>query len=101
MFNQVRIPIRALGALLSLSLCNSSLGLNHPNVVFVFANGIGYGDLKVYGHPYNNTTNLYCLAAKVNVFKKSHVTGITCSPSSTIFTTSRYPVSYPNYMANF
>ncbi len=35
-----------------------------PNVVFILADDLGFGDLKCYGHPYARTPNLDRLAIK-------------------------------------
>ena len=35
-----------------------------PNIVFIFADDLGYGDLACYGHPYAKTPNLDRLASQ-------------------------------------
>ena len=39
-----------------------------PNIVFIFADDLGYGDLASYGHPYAKTPNLDRLAAEGTSF---------------------------------
>ena len=36
-----------------------------PNIVFLFADDFGWGDLACYGHPYSKTPNLDKLASEV------------------------------------
>lgn len=72
-----------------------------PNIVFIFADDLGYGDLASYGHPYAQTPNLDKLASEGTRFQRFYVTGVTCSPSRTGFLTSRHPAGYANYMPDF
>ncbi|MEM7147984.1 MAG: sulfatase-like hydrolase/transferase [Verrucomicrobiota bacterium] len=66
-----------------------------PNIVMLFADDLGYGDLACYGHPYAKTPNLDALAAQGTLFQKFNVTGTTCNPSRTGILTSRHPNSFP------
>jgi len=70
-----------------------------PNVVFIFADDLGWGDLACYGHPYAKTPSLDKLASQGTRFERFYVTGVTCCPSRTGIMTSRHPASYPKYMA--
>jgi N-acetylgalactosamine-6-sulfatase len=72
-----------------------------PNIVFILADDLGYGDLGCYGHPYAQTPELDKLASEGTMFRRFYVTGVTCCPSRTGFMTSRHPASYPKYMAGF
>ena len=54
-----------------------------PNIVLLFADDLGYGDLACYGHPYAQTPNLDRLAAEGSRFTQFYVTGTTCNPSRT------------------
>ena len=72
-----------------------------PNIVFILADDLGYGDLACYGHPYAQTPQLDKRASEGTRFHRFYVTGVTCCPSRTGFMTSRHPASYPKYMANY
>lgn len=72
-----------------------------PNVVFILADDLGWGDLHCYGHPYALTPSLDKLAKEGIRFERFYVTGVTCCPSRTGFMTSRHPASYPKYMAGY
>ena len=67
-----------------------------PNVVFIFADDLGYGDLACYGHPYARTPHIDSLAEDGTRFEQFYVSGITCCPSRTGIMTS---VNAPRYVA--
>lgn len=72
-----------------------------PNVVFLFADDLGYGDLACYGHPYAKTPNLDRLAKEGTRFTQFYVTGVTCNPSRTGVMTGLFPARFPKYPADF
>lgn len=74
---------------------------DRPNVVLIFADDLGYGDLACYGHPYARTPHLDRLAAEGTRFMQAYVTGITCSPSRTGLMTGRFPATFGKYPADF
>ncbi len=82
-------------------LFQSSAAAKPPNIVFILADDLGYGDLGCYGHPYARTPNLDRLASEGTRFTQFRVTGVTCCPSRTGFMTSRHPASFPKYMSDF
>jgi arylsulfatase A-like enzyme len=71
-----------------------------PNIVFLLADDLGYGDLGCYGHPYARTPNIDLLAKDGTRFTQFYATGMTCCPARTGLMTSRYPATYPTYPAN-
>jgi N-acetylgalactosamine-6-sulfatase len=71
-----------------------------PNIVFLFADDMGWGDLHCYGHPYAKTPNLDKLAADGTRFLQFYATGVTCCPSRTGFMTSKFPATFAKYPAN-
>jgi arylsulfatase A-like enzyme len=60
-----------------------------PNVVILFADDMGYGDLGCYGHPLIRTPNIDGLASE-GIRLTSFVTGSWCVPSRTQLITGRY-----------
>jgi len=60
-----------------------------PNIVFILADDLGYGDLACYGHPYAKTPALDKLATEGTRFTQAYAGGQTCSPSRTAIMTGR------------
>lgn len=54
-----------------------------PNIVFVFADDWGWGDLSCHGHPYLKTPNIDKLASEGIDFHQFNVCSPVCSPSRT------------------
>ncbi|WP_430450643.1 sulfatase family protein [Rhodopirellula europaea] len=72
-----------------------------PNIVFLFADDLGYGDLGCYGHPYARTPVIDQLAKEGTRFTQFYVTGVTCNPSRTGLMTGLFPARFPKYAADF
>ncbi|MDF1851629.1 MAG: sulfatase-like hydrolase/transferase [Verrucomicrobiales bacterium] len=86
----------------SLSLFSQGLAeTTPPNIVFFFADDLGYGDLGCYGHPYARTPNLDRLAEEGTRFTQAYVTGVTCNPSRTGLMTGLHPARFQRYAADF
>jgi arylsulfatase A-like enzyme len=62
-----------------------------PNIVFVFADDWGWGDLGCYGHPVVKTPNLDSLAAEGTLFTQFYVCSGVCSPSRAAVMTGQFP----------
>ena len=62
-----------------------------PNVVFIYADDLGYGDLSCYGATKISTPNLDKLASKGIRFTNAHATSATCTPSRYAVMTGQYP----------
>jgi arylsulfatase A-like enzyme len=70
----------------------TDMGLGtRPNIVFVFADDWGWGDLGCYGHPHIRTPNLDQLASQGTLFSQFYVCSGVCSPSRAAAMTSRFP----------
>ena len=62
-----------------------------PNVVFIFADDLGYGDLGCYGATKVNTPNIDKLAAEGRRFTDAHSASAVCTPSRYGLLTGEYP----------
>ena len=63
-----------------------------PNVIFIFADDLGYGDLSCYGSDSIYTPHLDQLAAKGVRFTDFYSTSPICSPSRAGLLTGQYPI---------
>jgi arylsulfatase A-like enzyme len=71
------ISFLALFILLPSSFCLMA----QPNIVFIMADDLGYGDLGCYGNTINKTPNIDALAASGLRFTDFHSSGPMCSPT--------------------
>ncbi len=65
---------------------------NKPNVIILFADDLGYGDLSSYGAQDVNTPNIDALANEGIRFTDFQVPSSVCSPSRAALLTGRYPM---------
>ena len=65
-----------------------------PNIVFVFIDDMGYGDLSCYGNKDIQTANIDRLAAEGVRFEQFYVASPICSPSRVGITTGQYPARH-------
>jgi arylsulfatase A-like enzyme len=61
-----------------------------PNVVLIYADDVGYGDLACYGATRVRTPNLDRLAAQGIRFSNAHASSATCTPSRYSLLTGQY-----------
>ncbi len=99
--NRRRYLLVAVLALVGLSGVSRGASDRPPNVVFMFADDLGYGDLGCYGHPYAKTPAIDQLAEEGTRFTQFYVTGVTCNPSRTGLMTGLFPARFPKYAADF
>lgn len=71
-----------------------SLAAERPNILFLFADDWGWGDLGCHGHPYAKTPNIDRLAAEGTDFHRFTVASGVCSPSRTAVMTGHFPARY-------
>lgn len=62
-----------------------------PNIVFIYADDLGFGDLACHGHPQIKTPNLDRLAREGTDFWSFTVVNPVCSPSRTGIVTGQFP----------
>jgi len=85
--------------ILSLACLGMCIGLTtslhaqspRPNIIFILADDLGWGDLGCYGHPITQTPNLDRMAREGTLFTQFYVCGSVCSPSRCAFFTGQYP----------
>jgi arylsulfatase A-like enzyme len=65
-----------------------------PNIIFIFADDWGWGDLGCHGHPWLKTPHLDRLASEGTDFQQFNVLNPVCSPSRTAMMTGHYPARY-------
>ncbi len=82
----------ACGAQVETSTAAEDTAERPPNVVVLFADDLGYGDLGSYGHPYNRTPHLDALAQAGQRWTDFYVAAPVCSPSRGSLLTGRLPV---------
>ena len=86
---------KALAIAFALSLSFASGGAwsaDTPNVVLIFADDLGYGDLGCYGATKVQTPNIDLLAAKGRRFTDAHSASAVCTPSRYGLLTGEYPL---------
>ncbi|MBS1576450.1 MAG: arylsulfatase [Bacteroidetes bacterium] len=62
-----------------------------PNVIYIYADDLGYGDLSCYGATKIATPNVDRLASQGIRFTNAHSTSATCTPSRYALITGQYP----------
>lgn len=70
-------------------------GAARPNIVLIYADDIGYGDLSCYGATAVKTPNLDRLAASGVRFTDAHASAATCTPSRYSLLTGEYAFRLP------
>lgn len=68
--------------------------IEQPNILFIFADDWGYGDLGCYGNTEVQTPNLDKLASQGTRYTQFHVTSGVCSPSRTSVITGHFPARH-------
>lgn len=63
-----------------------------PNIIYILADDLGYGDIKIYNADAKvNTPNIDLLAKQGMRFSDAHTTSSVCTPSRYSILTGRYP----------
>src|ERR1041384_1799240 len=64
---------------------------SRPNIIFILADDLGWGDLSCYGRPDYRTPNLDLLASQGIRFTNAYSASAVCTPTRCGFITGRYP----------
>ena len=78
-------------AMAGLTRTASPMAAARPNVLFILADDLGYGDLSGYGRPDYRTPVLDTLARQGMKFTSAYAAGPLCTPTRCAFLTGRYP----------
>ncbi|MGN6136214.1 MAG: sulfatase-like hydrolase/transferase, partial [Aureliella sp.] len=79
-------------ALLLVGQSSTSAADRPPNVIVIYADDLGWGDLACYGHPMIRTPNLDRMAAEGMRFTNFYSAAEVCTPSRAALLTGRYPI---------
>src|SRR5438552_237579 len=91
MYRRKFLSTSTAGALGSLSSTGTAAAPQPPNIVFIFADDLGYGDLGCYGSRVR-TPNLNKMARDGVLFRQFYSASPVCSPSRAALLTGRYGV---------
>ncbi|WP_235298933.1 sulfatase family protein [Portibacter marinus] len=66
--------------------------IQYPNVIVIFCDDLGYGDLSTYGNPTIHTPNLDRMALEGQKWTQFYAADPVCTPSRAGLLTGRYPI---------
>jgi len=66
---------------ITLFIAHFAFSQQKPNVIYIYADDLGYGDVSYNGATKLNTPNIDQLANQGIVFDNGHTTSATCTPS--------------------
>jgi len=65
-----------------------------PNIIFILADDLGWGDLSCYGRPDYRTPNIDLLASQGTKFTDAYSASAVCTPTRCGYITGRYPARF-------
>ncbi len=65
-----------------------------PNIIFILADDLGWGDLSCYGRPDYHTPNIDLLALQGTKFTDAYSASAICTPTRCAYITGRYPARF-------
>src|ERR1044072_8067367 len=79
----------------STAIANStSAKESRPNIIFILADDLGWGDLSCYGRPDYRTPNIDQLALQGTKFTDAYSASAICTPTRCAYITGRYPARF-------
>ncbi|MCF6285272.1 MAG: sulfatase-like hydrolase/transferase, partial [Candidatus Hydrogenedentes bacterium] len=87
-----RIVSLLIGALAALLGTLTAQAADKPNIVVIFCDDLGYGDLGSFGHPTIQTPNLDRMAAEGQKWTSFYAAASVCTPSRAGLLTGRLPI---------
>ncbi len=88
MINRFLLAIAAL--ILSIAAYSQSAKNKKPNIILIYTDDLGYGDVSCYGTSAISTPNIDRLAKNGVQFTNAHATSATCTPSRFSLLTGKY-----------
>lgn len=67
---------------------------SRPNIIFILADDLGWGDLSCYGRPDYRTPNIDSLAQQGTKFTDAYSASAVCTPTRCAYITGRYPARF-------
>jgi arylsulfatase A-like enzyme len=86
---------QAIGATAALAAVASAQPRPRPNILFILADDLGYGDLSCYGRPDYKTPVLDKFATEGMKFMSAYANAPVCTPTRVAFMTGRYQQRLP------
>ena len=74
-----------------LFFCSTLQAVEKPNIVIIYMDDLGYGDVGAYGATELKTPNFDHLAESGVQFTNGHASSATCTPSRYALLTGQYP----------
>lgn len=86
------LPMKQIGLLFLMILTGQYIfSQQKPNVIYIYADDLGYADVSYNGATSLHTPNIDQLAKEGIIFTNGHSTSATCTPSRYALMTGRYP----------
>src|SRR5215216_4826699 len=81
-------------SLFPVGTAQSTPGPSRPNIIFILADDMGWGDLSCYGRPDYRTPNIDLLASQGTKFTDAYSASAVCTPTRCAYITGRYPARF-------